>query len=92
MLSENSGGKPAVLYAGDFFGEMGHLLSENRSATVKARSDVSVLALPPVLFDTMLKYDTAMGMTIMQHLSGRLKKMNEQYSAAVNEDGQTSIS
>jgi membrane protein len=86
MLSEDSGEKPVVLNEGDFFGEMGHLLSENRSATTKARSDVSVLVLPPVLFDEMLKYDTAMGRTIMEHLSGRLKAMNEQYSAMINED------
>jgi CRP-like cAMP-binding protein len=84
MLSDDSGEKPVILHAGDFFGEMGHLLSENRTATVKAGTDVSVLALPPVLFDTMLKYDTAMGMTIMEHLSERLKKMNEQYSAMMS--------
>jgi CRP-like cAMP-binding protein len=87
MLSEDSGGKPVTLNRGDFFGEMGHLLSENRSATTKAKSGASVLVLPPGLFDVMLKYDTAMGRTIMEHLSGRLKAMNEQYGAVVNEDG-----
>jgi len=87
MLSEDSGEKPVVLTEGDFFGEMGHLLSENRSATTKARSDASVLVLPPVLFDEMLKYDTAMGRTIMEHLSERLKTMNLQYSAMISEDG-----
>jgi len=87
MLSENYGEKPVVLNKGDFFGEMGHFLSENRSATTKARTDVSVLVLPPVLFDEMLKHDTAMDRTIMEHLSGRLKTMNEQYSAIINEDG-----
>jgi membrane protein len=86
MLSEDSGEKPIVLKEGDFFGEMGHLLSENRSATTKARSDASVLVLPPVLFDEMLKYDTAMGRTIMEHLSERLKAMNEQYNAMINTD------
>jgi membrane protein len=91
MLSENSGGKPFVLNEGDFFGEMGYFLSENRSATTKARYDVSVLVLPPVLFDEMLKHDTAMGRTIIEHLSGRLKTMNEQYSAMINEDGPNSV-
>jgi len=84
MLSEDSGERPIVLKEGDFFGEMGHLLSENRNATIKARTDSSVLVLPPVLFDEMLKYDTAMGRAIMEHLSGRLKTMNEQYSAMIN--------
>jgi len=87
MLSEDSGEKPIILKEGDFFGEMGHLLSENRSATTKARADISVLVLPPVLFDEMLKYDTAMGRAIMERLSGRLKAMNEQYSAMIKEDG-----
>jgi CRP-like cAMP-binding protein len=91
MLSENSGENPVVLNEGDFFGEMGYFLSENRSATTKARYDVSVLVLPPVLFDEMLKHDTAMGRTIIEHLSGRLKTMNEQYSAMINEDGHNSV-
>jgi membrane protein len=86
MLSVDSGEKPVVLAEGNFFGEMGHLLSENRSATAKARSGASVLVLPPVLFDEMLKYDTAMDRMIMEHLSGRLKAMNEQYSALIKED------
>ena len=91
MLSENSGEKSILLNEGDFFGEMGHFLSENRSATTKARTDVSVLVLPPVLFDEILKHDMAMGRTIIEHLSGRLKKMNEQYSAMINEDGPHSV-
>jgi len=86
MLSEDTGEKPVVLNESDFFGEMGHLLSENRSATTKAKSDASVLVLPPVLFDEILRYDTAMSRTIMEHLSGRLKAMNEQYSAMVKGD------
>jgi len=90
MLSENSGEKPIVLNEGDFFGEMGYFLSENRSATTKARTDVSVLVLPPVLFDEMLKHDTVMDRTIIEHLSGRLKTMNDQYSALINEDGTNS--
>jgi len=87
VLSENSGEKPLVLNEGDFFGEMGHFLSENRSATTKAKTDVSVLVLPPVLFDEMLKHDTTMDRIIMEHLSGRLKTMNRQYSAIIGEDG-----
>jgi membrane protein len=83
MLPAGSGEKPVILKGGDFFGEMGHLLSENRGATVNARSGVSVIVLPPVLFDEMLKYDTTMGRTIMEHLSERLKTRNEQYSAMI---------
>jgi membrane protein len=84
MLSEEMGEKPVTLSGGAFFGEMSHLLSENRSATVKARSDISVLALPPALFDETVKYDTTVDMTIMEHLSNRLKARNEQYSALIN--------
>jgi len=79
FLSEkNSGEKPITLQQGAFFGEMGHLLSENRTATVKAKTAVTALVLPPPLFDEMLKYDTSMDRTIMEHMSQRLKERNEQ--------------
>jgi len=86
MLSEDSGEKPAVLEKGAFFGEMDYLLSENRSATVKTKSKVSVLVLPPDYFADMLKYDTTIHRTIIEHLSQKLKTRDEQYNALFNQD------
>ena len=81
---ENSGEKPVTLKQGAFFGEMGHLLSEKRTATAKAKTEVTALVLPPFLFDEMLKYDTSMDRTIMELMSQRLKTRNEQFDALVN--------
>lgn len=79
---EGSGHKQvSTLKAGSFFGEMGHLLSEDRTATVMAKTAASALALPPRLFDEILQCDTGMDRAIIEHLSRRLKTGNEQLAA-----------
>ncbi|GBU27192.1 hypothetical protein R84B8_00718 [Treponema sp. R8-4-B8] len=85
ISDENLGEKPATLQQGAFFGEMGHLLSENRTATAKAKTAVKALVLPPPLFDEMLKYDTSMDRAIMELMSQRLKTRNEQFDALVKQ-------
>jgi hypothetical protein len=75
----------STLKAGSFFGEMGHLLSEDRTATVKAKTGVSALALPPGLFDEILRYDTGMDRAIIEHLSRRLKTGNERLVQAATD-------
>jgi membrane protein len=72
-----------TLTAGSFFGEMGHLLSGERTATIKAKTSIQTLVLPPALFDEILQYDTGMDRTMLEHLSRRLKTRNEQFTAAV---------
>ncbi|MDR0448192.1 MAG: YihY/virulence factor BrkB family protein [Treponema sp.] len=84
MSLDDSDEKPVILQQGVFFGEMGHILSEKRGATVRTKTAVSVLILPPALFDEMLRYDTALDKTIMEQLSRRLKNRNEQYTALFN--------
>jgi len=66
-----------VLQADSFFGEMGYLLSEERSATIRAKTDVSVLMLPPSLFETILKHDKNLDRDIIEHMSRRIKSTNE---------------
>ena len=83
VSDENSGEKPVTLQQGAFFGEMGHLLSEDRTATAKAKTEVTALVLPPPLFDEMLKYDTSMDRTIMELMSQRLKERNEQLTSQI---------
>jgi membrane protein len=70
-----------ALKPGSFFGEMGYLLSEARTATAIAKTDVSALALPPAVFDEILKYDTSLDRTIIENMSQRLKNSNEQIAA-----------
>ena len=82
LLSASHDDSPAgIIKAGSFFGEMGHLLSEERSATIRAKTDVSVFVLPPPLFDAVLKYDTNLDRNIIEHISRRLKNTNEKITA-----------
>ena len=76
-----SGQTAAVLKAGSFIGEMGYLLSEGRSATIRASTDVSALALPPSLFGEILGNDTGLDKSIIENLSRRVKRGNEQLAA-----------
>jgi len=62
-----------IIKPGSFFGEMGHLLSEKRNATIRAKTDVSVYVLPPHLFNAVLKYDINLDRDIIEHISRRLK-------------------
>jgi membrane protein len=76
--SGNENNNPAdVLQSGSFFGEMGYLLSEGRTATVKARTDVTVFALPVALFDAILKFDNSIDRALIRDMSKRLKERNE---------------
>jgi membrane protein len=70
-----------TLKAGSFFGEMGYLLSEDRTATVRAKTCVSAFALPEEIFEGILKYDNDLDRNILEQISGRLKKSNEQIAA-----------
>ena len=71
----------ATLGAGSFFGEMSYMLSEDRSATIRAKTDISALALPPLIFDDILRFDNSLDRTIIEHLSRRIKNVNNQIAA-----------
>ena len=67
-----------ILEAGTFFGEMRHLLSDYRCATVSAKTNVTVFVISPHVFDEILKYDTSVDRYIIEHMSRRLKDITEQ--------------
>ena len=75
--SQNGSTLAATLREATFFGEMSYLLCEARTATIKAKTDVSVLALPPYLFDEILKHDKSIDRNIIEHLSRRIKDGND---------------
>jgi CRP-like cAMP-binding protein len=54
-----------------FFGGIGYLMSGEQDVTVSAKSDVSVIAIPPALFDIILKYDNSLDKTLIEHMSRR---------------------
>ncbi|MDR2552391.1 MAG: hypothetical protein LBD31_04390 [Treponema sp.] len=47
----------------------------------RAKAGVSALALPPRLFDEILRCDTGMDRSIIEHLSRRLKTGNERLAS-----------
>ncbi|MCL2067645.1 MAG: YihY/virulence factor BrkB family protein [Treponema sp.] len=84
LLNSDAGANASVMGPDSFFGVMSHLLSGNRTATIRAKTDVLVLALPPKIFDEILKYDTSVDRAIIGHLSQSLQKSNEQIAALVS--------
>lgn len=86
LSAQNSDISAGTLNAGSFFGEMSYLLSEKHSATIRAKTDVSVLALSYRIFDEILKYDTTLDRAIIEHMSRRIKDVNAQIAALTKEN------
>jgi membrane protein len=78
LSAQNKYTHAETLGADSFFGEMGYLLSEDRSAAIRAKTDVSALALPPRIFEEILKHDASLDRTIIEKLSRSLKNKNAQ--------------
>jgi membrane protein len=73
----DGGSMLAVIEEGKFFGEMGHILSEGRSATIKAHTDLSALVIPYALFQDVSKYGPDADKKLIALLSERLHNANE---------------
>jgi membrane protein len=67
----------ALVGQGKLLGEMGSFLSESRSATVKAHTDLRVLVIPSPLFQDVLRFSHDADKKVITILSERLKKTNE---------------
>jgi len=77
-LEENCLNRIAFIEDNQFFGEMEFLVSEGRSASIKAETDISVIILPRELFRTILKIDHDTDQKIILDLSDRLRSTNKQ--------------
>ena len=69
------------LDAGEFFGEMALLDNAPRSASVRALSDVRVLALSRGDFLNVLRGNADLAMAVIQELTRRLRQIDEQASS-----------
>ena len=69
--------KVNTIMPNNFFGEMGHVLSQKRTATVKAETELTVIVLPPQLFKRILQIDIDTDHKVIKTLSIRLQKANE---------------
>jgi membrane protein len=71
----------ALIKSGNFFGEMGYVLANRRSAMAKAHTDLQALVLPPPLFANVLRIDPKADSKVIETLSERLRHTNEQLSS-----------
>jgi CRP/FNR family transcriptional regulator, cyclic AMP receptor protein len=74
-------GKSRVLRPGDFFGEMALVDGGPRSATITATNAVRVMNLPRRAFLRALKQDPQIGLTIMETLAGRVRRLERATSS-----------
>jgi membrane protein len=68
LSNQNKYTQTGTIGADSFFGEMGYMLSEDRNATIRAKTDVSSLALPPRVFENILKHDASLDRTLVENL------------------------
>ncbi len=68
--------KLAVLERGEFFGEIGLLVPGPASATVKAKTPMTLLAIPHDRFGTVLEDTPGLGLAIARELAQRLHDMD----------------
>ena len=59
----------ALIKSGNFFGEIGYVLANRRSAMAKAHTDLQALVLPPSLFTNVLKIDQNADSKVIETLS-----------------------
>ena len=67
-----------MLETGDFFGEMSLLDSAPRSASVKALTDVRILALARNDFLNVLQRSSGLALAVIQEITRRLRQVDEQ--------------
>lgn len=72
-------GKPlklGQLNEGQLFGEMAYLLSEKRTASVIAETEITVLALSSAMLEELMRYSAPLSRRIIDTLCQRLERMN----------------
>ena len=70
-----------TLGLGDYFGEMGMLDGEPRSASIVATSDLHVLRLPRRAFDAALERHPAIARRFLTELGARVRMLEHQAAA-----------
>ena len=62
---------------GNLMGEMAYLLNEVRTASVRAKTEVTALVLPPELLEELMRYSAPLSRRIIGALAQRLMRMNQ---------------
>ena len=74
---------------GQFFGEMGLMASQPRSATVRAKGHTRVVALRTGSFLVKLRRDPTFAFEIIQELCNRIRRLTDQVASLVDEGAGT---
>ncbi|UCF65125.1 MAG: cyclic nucleotide-binding domain-containing protein [bacterium] len=76
----------AELGEGDFFGEMALFEKEARSATVRAKGEVSLITIDKKTLLRRIQQDPSLAFRIVEKMSARIRKLDEKYSRVTAND------
>lgn len=65
------------LAEGSLLGEMAYLLNEPRTATVRAKTEVTALVLPPDILEELMRHSAPLARRVVDTLAQRLMRMNQ---------------
>jgi CRP/FNR family transcriptional regulator, cyclic AMP receptor protein len=72
-------GRPVVLKAGDYFGEMALLDGAPRSADITALGEVTVMVIARAAFSKLLRSEPQIAQVLLRTLAGRLRAAEKQF-------------
>jgi CRP/FNR family cyclic AMP-dependent transcriptional regulator len=81
----------AVLKAGDFFGEMAIIDREPRSASATAATEAKVLILSKDIFESQIKTNPKIIMSILRKMSERLRAADRQIKTLLMRDNHSRV-
>jgi CRP/FNR family cyclic AMP-dependent transcriptional regulator len=81
----------AVLKAGDFFGEMAIIDREPRSASATAATEAKVLVLSKDIFESQIKTNPKIIMSILRKMSERLRAADRQIKTLLMRDNYSRV-
>jgi len=84
LESEGKQRRLSVLKSQDFFGEMALFDKEVRSATVQALGEARVLTIDKRTLLKRISEDPLLAYNLLRSMSGRIRVLNDQVSAAKN--------
>lgn len=81
----------AVLKAGDFFGEMAIIDREPRSASATAATDAKIIVLSKDIFESQIKTNPKIIMSILRKMSERLRQADRQIKTLLMRDNHSRV-
>ena len=76
----------AELSDGDFFGEMAIFEKETRSASVRAKGEVSIITVDKKTLLRRIQEDPSLAFRMLEKMSSRMRKLDLKYSKVTSND------